>query len=185
MHRWREKLQQVASARNLDTPAASKHIAALLGDVSAALLKGRNKSLIAVPVDEATEVHGLQRFQEGFSLIDIVADYNALRETIQEFAEANRITVTGRVRSILDRVLDKAIAVAVETYSEQKALEIQRQRQEYLSLSYTISKHRYSRVHCGHDSGPESHRRRQERTRRDNVANRGPKCAAVECPDFA
>ena len=134
MHRWREKLQQVAAARNLDTPAASKHIAALLGDVSAALLKGRNKSLIAVPVDEATEVHGLQRFQEGFSLIDIVADYNALRETIQEFAEANRITVTGRVRSILDRVLDKAIAVAVETYSEQKALEIHRQRQEHLSF---------------------------------------------------
>jgi signal transduction histidine kinase len=134
MHRWREKVQQVAAARNLDTPAASKHIAALLGDVSAALLKGWNKSLIALPVDEATEVHGVQRFQEGFNLIDIVADYNALRESIQEFAEANRITVTGRVRSILDRVLDKAIAVAVQTYSEQKALEIQRQRQEHLSF---------------------------------------------------
>jgi two-component system, OmpR family, phosphate regulon sensor histidine kinase PhoR len=118
----------------LDTPAAIRHIAALLDDIAAALLKGQKKSLIALPVDVANEVHGLQRFHDGFNLIDVVADYNALRETIQEFAEANRITVTGRVRGILDRVLDKAIGVAVETYSAQKALEIQRQRQEHLSF---------------------------------------------------
>jgi hypothetical protein len=103
----------------LDTPAAIRHIAALLDDIAAALLKGQKKSLIALPVDVANEVHGLQRFHDGFNLIDVVADYNALRETIQEFAEANRITVTGRVRGILDRVLDKAIGVAVETYSAQ------------------------------------------------------------------
>src|SRR5262249_59363146 len=92
------------------------------------------KSLMALPVDEATEVHGLQRFHQGFNLIEVVADYNALREAIQEFAEANRITVTGRVRAILDRLLDKAIGVAVQTYSEQKTLEIQRQREEHLSF---------------------------------------------------
>ena len=120
--------------RNLDTPEAASHIAALLEDVAAALLKGKNKPLVTLPVDEATEVHGLQRFHQGFNLIEVVADYNALREAIQEFAEANQITVTGRVRAILDRVLDKAIGVAVQTYSEQKALEIQRQREEHLSF---------------------------------------------------
>lgn len=106
----------------------------MLEDVATALLKGKKKSLLAQPVDGATGVHGLQRFHEGFNLIEVVADYNALREAIQEFAEANRITVTGRVRAILDRVLDKAIGVAVQMYSEQKALEIQRQREEHLSF---------------------------------------------------
>ncbi|HEY2976284.1 MAG TPA: histidine kinase dimerization/phospho-acceptor domain-containing protein, partial [Pyrinomonadaceae bacterium] len=134
MHLWRNKVQQVLGVRNLDTPAAGSHIAALLDDVAAALLKGKNKSLITLPVDGTTEVHGRQRLHEGFNLIEVVADYNALREAIQEFAEANRITVTGRVRSILDRVLDKAIGIAVQTYSEQKALEIQRQRDEHLSF---------------------------------------------------
>jgi signal transduction histidine kinase len=134
MHLWRNKVQQVPGVRNLDTPAAGSHIAALLDDVAAALLKGKNKSLITLPVDGTTEIHGRQRLHEGFNLIEVVADYNALREAIQEFAEANRITVTGRVRSILDRVLDKAIGIAVQTYSEQKALEIQRQRDEHLSF---------------------------------------------------
>src|SRR5262245_62237424 len=134
MRLWRNKVQKVPAIRNLDTPAACAHIAILLEDIAATLLKGKKKSLISLPVDGATEVHGLQRFQEGFNLIEIVADYNALREAIQEFAEANHISVTGRVRSLLDRVLDKAIGVAVQTYSEQKALEIRRQREEHLSF---------------------------------------------------
>jgi signal transduction histidine kinase len=66
--------------------------------------------------------------------MEVVADYNVLREVIVEFAEANRITVTARVLAIMDRVLDKAIGVAVQTYSEQKALEMERQREEHLSF---------------------------------------------------
>jgi two-component system, OmpR family, phosphate regulon sensor histidine kinase PhoR len=134
MQLWRSKVQRVSAVRNLDTPEAASHIAALLEDIAAALVKGKKKSLLALPVDEAAEVHGVQRFHQGVNLIEVVADYNALREAIQEFAEANRITVTGRVRGILDRILDKAIGVAVETYSEQKTLEIQRQREEHLSF---------------------------------------------------
>src|SRR5262249_45471674 len=134
MQLWRSKVQRVSGVRNLDTPEAAIHIAALLEDIGEALLKGKKKSLAALPVDEATEVHGVQRFNQGFNLMEVVTDYNALRETIQEFAEANRITVTGRVRGILDRILDKAIGVAVQTYSEEKNLEIQRQREEHLSF---------------------------------------------------
>jgi len=131
---WRNKVQQVPAARNLDTPAACSHIARLLDDMAAALMEGKNKSLLTVPVGGSTEVHGVQRFHEGFNLIEVVADYNALREAILEFAEANRLTATGRVRAIMDRVLDKAIGVAVQTYSEQRALEIERQREEHLSF---------------------------------------------------
>src|SRR5688572_7807642 len=106
MERWRSKVQRVPSGHNLDTPGGGQHAAAVLDDVAAALLTGQKKSLMAVPVLEATEVHGLQRFHEGFSLIEVVADYNALREAILEFAEENRINVTGRLRAILHRVLD-------------------------------------------------------------------------------
>ena len=134
MRGWRNKVQQAPTVRNLDTPTASSHIVLLLEDIAAALLKGQKKSLLRLPVGATTEAHGLQRLHEGFSLIEVVADYNALREAIQEFAEANRITITGRVRSILDRVLDKSIGTAVQTYSEHKALEIHRQREEHLSF---------------------------------------------------
>src|SRR5438552_2282456 len=105
MQVWRTKVQQLPSARNLDTPTACGHIARLLDDVAGALAKGKKKSMLTLPVDGATEVHGLMRFQEGFNLIEVVADYNALREAIQEFAEVHRINITGRVRAILDQVL--------------------------------------------------------------------------------
>src|ERR1051326_2044972 len=95
MQLWRRKVQPVPVARNLDTPAACSHIAALLDDVAAALREGRKKSLQALPVDGATGVHGLQRFHEGFNLIEVGADYNSLRETIHEFATAKRIMITG------------------------------------------------------------------------------------------
>ena len=131
---WRNKVQKVPALRNLDTPEAASHISALLEDVAVTLAKGKKKSLLAQSVDEASGVHGLQRFHEGFNLIEVVADYNALREAIQEFAEFKRITVTGRIRAILDRALDKAIGVAAQAYSEQKALEIKRQREEHLSF---------------------------------------------------
>ena len=71
-------MQPVPSTRNLDTPAAINHIARLLDDLAAAFLEGKKKRLITVPVGESTEVHGAQIFQEGFDLIEIVADYNAL-----------------------------------------------------------------------------------------------------------
>lgn len=131
---WRSKLRDGLERTPADTPEASAHIASLLEDVAAALLQGKKTPLAAMAVDEGTGSHGMQRFQEGFNLIQIVAEYNALREAIQEFADANGVPVTGRMRSILDRVLDKAIGVAVETYSEQKALEIQRQREEHISF---------------------------------------------------
>jgi two-component system phosphate regulon sensor histidine kinase PhoR len=134
MQLWRSKVHQVPSARNLDTPAACSHIAGLLDDIAAALLEGKKKSLITSPSPGATEMHGVQRFHEGFDLMEVVADYNVLREVILEFAEANRITVTARVLAVMDRVLDKAIGVAVQNYSEQKALEMERQREEHLSF---------------------------------------------------
>jgi len=40
MQLWRGKVQEVPSARNLDTVAACSHIARLLDDIAAALLKG-------------------------------------------------------------------------------------------------------------------------------------------------
>src|SRR5262245_50175073 len=80
---WRNKVQRVSAVQNLDTPEAASHISALLEDIASALVKGKKKSLMSLPVDGATEVHGVQRFHQGFNLMEVVADYNALREAIQ------------------------------------------------------------------------------------------------------
>jgi hypothetical protein len=46
----------------------------------------------------------LQRFHDGFNLIDVVADYNALRETIQELGGG----MTGRENRQKDETIHDA-----------------------------------------------------------------------------
>jgi signal transduction histidine kinase len=132
---WRSKARQVPASRRLDTPTLDDHIRMLLEQLADALLQEQKKSLLKMPADGGGAVsHGLSRLREDFNLTELVAEYNALRDAIQEFAEANRISIAGRVNVIVNRTLDKAIAVAVQSYSEQKTLEIQKQREEHLSF---------------------------------------------------
>src|SRR5438132_12996375 len=105
---WRNKVQQVPAARNLDTPAACSHIARLLDDMAAALMEGKNKSLLTVPVGGSREVNGVQRFHDGVNLIELITDYNALRAAIPTIPYANRLTATARVHAFVDLALYNA-----------------------------------------------------------------------------
>jgi two-component system phosphate regulon sensor histidine kinase PhoR len=90
--------------------------------------------MLKLESDGAAESHGMARLRQGFNLTEVVAEYNALREVIQEMAEANNVSIAGQVNTIVNRILDKAVALAVQTFSEQKAIEIQQQREEHLSF---------------------------------------------------
>src|SRR5437667_11975527 len=79
---WRNKVQQVPAARNLDTPAACSHIDRLLDDMAAALMEGKNKSLLTVPLGGSRHIHGVQRVQEGFNVVELVAAYHPSRRAL-------------------------------------------------------------------------------------------------------
>lgn len=131
---WRSKVREVPAARRLDRATLDNHIRVLLDQLAEALLRAQQKPLTTPGNEGQARNHGLSRFHEDFSLTELVAEYNALRDAIQEFAEANRISIAGRVNMIVNRTLDKAIAVAVQAFSEHKTLEIQKQREEHLSF---------------------------------------------------
>jgi len=134
MRLWRHKARQVPAARHLDTATLDDHIRMLLGELTKALVREQTRPMVTLKIDGGSANHGLSRLHQDFNLVELVAEYNALREAIQEFAEANRISIAGQVNAIVNRVLDKAVAIAVQTYSEEKALEIQQQREEHLSF---------------------------------------------------
>jgi len=134
MHRWRSKVRQFPAARSLDTPSLDDHVRMVLDELSAALQKKQTVPMLKMSSNEGPEIHGLARLRQGFNLTEVVAEYNALREAIQESAESNRVNIAGREYAIVNRILDKAVAVAVQTYSEQKTLEVQQQREEHLSF---------------------------------------------------
>ena len=125
--------------------------------------------------------HGLQRAQDGFDIVEVVAEYNILRECIHDIADANKLTLQGRSFHIVNRVLDGAIGSAVKTYATQKALEVQRRREEYLSFvahdlrtplsAISLAASVLEVKHAGEDPGSSS--ARMVKTLRRNVQHLG------------
>ena len=74
--------------------------------------------------------HGLQRLQEAFDLEEVVAEYNILRGCLHDLAENNGLNLQGEPSHVVNRVLDQAIGLALQTYATQQALEVQKRHVE-------------------------------------------------------
>ncbi len=132
--RWRHQVKALPSAHTLDVPSLNDHIPGLLDELAFALRSGSTESIPEALADGSPPAHGLQRVQDAFDIEEVVAEYNILRECIHDLAEAHGVTLQGQPFHILNRVLDQAIGLAVQTYATHRALEIQRRREEYLAF---------------------------------------------------
>jgi len=131
---WREQVKQLPSAQQLDTPALNDHIPQFLEELASAL-ESRSRPTIPEALEGSSPpAHGLQRLQEAFDLEEVVAEYNILRGCIHDLAEKNGISLQGEPFHIMNRVLDQAIGLAVQSYATERALEVQRRREEYLAF---------------------------------------------------
>ena len=131
---WRQQVRQLPSAQHLDTPTLNDHIPTLLDELAAALKSRSDETIPEAVATGSPPAHGLQRAQDAFDIEEVVAEYNILRGCIHDLAEANGLTLRGKSFHILNRVLDGAIGSAVQTYAAQKALEVQKRREEYLAF---------------------------------------------------
>ncbi|MEP7016038.1 MAG: sensor histidine kinase [Verrucomicrobiota bacterium] len=132
--RWRQQVRQLPSARNLDIPVLNDHIPTLLDELVDALQIGSRQTIPEALVEASPPAHGLQRLQEAFDIQEVVAEYNILRGCIHDLAEKNGLTLQGDSFHVLNRVFDQAIGIALQTYTTQQALEVQKRREEYLSF---------------------------------------------------
>jgi len=131
---WRAQVRDLPSARHLDTPTLNDHIPALVDELAHAL-RSRSDETIAEALSEGTPpAHGLQRVADGYDIEEVVAEYNILRGCIHDLADSNGLNLQGQAFHILNRVLDSAIGMAVQTYANQRALEVQQRREEYLAF---------------------------------------------------
>jgi signal transduction histidine kinase len=134
LSRWRQRVRQLPSASHLDTPALNDHIPALLEELVTQLLKASRQTIPEALLEGSPPIHGRQRQQDGFDIVEVVAEYNILRGCIHELADDNGLSFQGKALHILNRILDEAIALAVQTFATQQALEVQRRREEYLAF---------------------------------------------------
>ncbi len=131
---WRKQVRQLPSARQLDVPTLNDHIPDLLEELAEAF-EGMSDHRITVTLMAGTpREHGIQRVADGFDLGEVVAEYSILRGCLHDLADVHGVTLQGKAFHILNKVLDTAIALAVETHAAQRAWEIQQRREEYLAF---------------------------------------------------
>ena len=134
LSRWREQVRQLPSAKHLDTPTLNDHVPLLLDELVTAFRLVSDQTIPEALLEGSPPIHGLQRHQDGFDIVEVVAEYNILRGCIHDLAESNGLSLHGKPFHILNRVLDEAIGLAVQTFATQQALEVQRRREEYLAF---------------------------------------------------
>ena len=78
--------------------------------------------------------HGSQRVDDGFDIAEVVGEYNILRGCLHDLADTNGLRLQGKPFHILNHVLNEAIGFAVQTFATQRALEVQRRREDYLAF---------------------------------------------------
>jgi signal transduction histidine kinase len=131
---WRREVRQLPSAAHLDTPTLNDHIPALIDELVSSLRRACERTIAESLLQGTPPDHGLQRQREGFDIVEVVAEYNILRGCIHDLAASAGLVLQGQAFHILNRVLDEAIGLAVQTFATQQTLELQRRRDEYLAF---------------------------------------------------
>ncbi|MBC7770952.1 MAG: sensor histidine kinase [Pyrinomonadaceae bacterium] len=132
--RWRQLVRELPSAEGLDVPTLNDHIPGLLDDLVRALRSKREQTIPEAVKQNNAKTHGLQRLENDFDIEEIVAEYNVLRGCVHDLADANGLNLQGKCFHTLNRVFDQSIGLALQTYTDQQAMEVLRRREEYLAF---------------------------------------------------
>ena len=131
---WRRDVRVLKGAEHLDVPTLNDHIPAFIDELITALEHGRVESVAEAHAEGCPSAHGMQRLHDGFDIVEVVAEYNILRDALQNLAESHGLDLKGDAGRTVNRLLDGAIGVAVRTYATERALEIQQRREERLAF---------------------------------------------------
>jgi signal transduction histidine kinase len=131
---WRREVRRLPGAQQLDAPTINDHIPQLLDDLAAALGAPESMALPGPSLADSPSEHGIQRWQAGFDITEVVAEYNILRDCLQDLAEQHGLGLQGEAGHIINRILDEAIGQAVKTFAAQQLFELQQRRAEHLAF---------------------------------------------------
>jgi len=134
LFRWRNQVRQLPSAKDLAVAALEDHVPALIDELCELLEKASDTPTSEMLAGKSAPIHGAQRHDHNFDIVEVVGEYNILRGSIHDLAERNGISLKGEPLHIVNRAIDEAIAAAMQAFAARQALETQRRRDEYLSF---------------------------------------------------
>jgi len=130
LFRWREQVRQLPGAAGLDAPTINDEVPQLLDNLADALGRGDEDGETNVISAE----HGLLRWQAGFDVTEVVAEYNILRQCLQDAAEREGITLTGKTLHVINAIFDDAIGKAVKAFETMMTIALQHRHDEHLAF---------------------------------------------------
>ena len=128
--RWRRQVRELPGAANLDVPTINDQVPELL-DTLAESLKHTSEFR---ETNAISAEHGLLRWQAGFDVTEVVAEYNILRQCLQDAAERDGITLSGKPLQIINDIFDNAIGKAVKAFETMMTIELQHRHDEHLAF---------------------------------------------------
>lgn len=128
--RWRQQVRQLPGAADLDTPTINDQVPELLARLADSLSQeNESRETNAISAE-----HGLLRWQAGFDVTEVVAEYNILRQCIEDAAEQEGITLSGKSLHIINDVFDDAIGKAVKAFETMMTIQLQHRHDEHLAF---------------------------------------------------
>ena len=135
---WARRVSVFAGSRGVDRPALQNQMGEILGQLSAALRTGRiqhkDLALLTESFKAGPTSHGIHRVDAGFDLVEVVAEYNVLRDVLRDLSEQHGVSLAGDVGTIANRVISDATALAVESFVNEKNAREERHRLEQFSF---------------------------------------------------
>lgn len=135
LQEWRRQVRLLPGARDLDEPTLNDHVPGLLDEMACEFRSvSDDQSIPEALANQSGCSHGLQRLEEQYDIAEVVAEYNVLRGCLHDLATRRGVVLQGPPFHALNRVLDGAIGAAVQSFATQQALEVRKEREEYLSF---------------------------------------------------
>ena len=132
LSRWRQQVRKLPAAQDLDVPTINDHVPKLLDQLAEALLQHEEEA--AAETISISKEHGLLRWQEGFNVGEVVAEYNILRGCLLEITEEQGIAVSAGMFHVLNKVFDEAIGRAITAFETMMIVELRRRHKEQIAF---------------------------------------------------
>jgi two-component system phosphate regulon sensor histidine kinase PhoR len=129
---WRQEVRRLPGAVNLDAPTINDQVPQLLNSLAEALTRAQESS--DAQTDAISAEHGLLRWQAGFDVTEVVAEYNILRGCLQRAAESDGIILSGNALHIVNSVFDEAVGRAVKAFETMMTIELQHRHDEHITF---------------------------------------------------
>jgi len=129
---WRRQVRLLSGAESLDTPTINDQVPELLDSLASALSRSADAS--GPQTDAISSEHGLLRWQAGFDVTEVVAEYSILRNCVQELAENSGLSLSGKALKIINDVVDEAVGKAVKSFETMMTIELGHHHDEHIGF---------------------------------------------------